>query len=383
MKKIDLICINILDKRKSTIIVLIIMIFMMFLINQSIGYARYLYLQSRIYSVADSDKSYWIDLWPHKSIELNDAFKDVSTDEEYLNVVKVQMKELPHFVDISFIGKHQVEGNHGIDFYGYDDSMMNMVNVLIKKGKPVNSENMNKVLISKELSDRYKINDYIYIDKNNEVTEYDTGYMALKVVGVINNAKFLPGIIHTNKNIIVSSYKLFEDYGIYDYLNSAVIRTDDDRDLSDIYNETSPDLGFFKKFEYNKMSGEINYLKKHLTRQLSILIICLVCISGLNFAGLYNKKYEYGVYFLCGARINDIILLSTLKNLILIVLSTVAGYIMTVYLSAISEILNRVYDLTTYTISLFFALAIYFISSIPVYIELKTQNLIQLIKDVS
>lgn len=358
---------------------------MMFLINQSIGYARYLYVENRVYGSAENpDKSYWVDLWSYKSIELNDAFKDADNDEKYLKIAKMEIMKLPHVVDVSFIGSHYTNGSIKIDIYGYDDSMMNMVNVLIKDGKSVSGKNMNEILISEKLSNIYKIGDEVYINEKNEITGQKTGHMALKVAGVIDNAKFLPGIIYRNSNIIVCSNKLLQNYGIYGYLNSAVIMTDDSGDLSDVYNETSPELGFFKKFDpYYNIGGNIEYLIKNLTRQICILVICLVCISSLNFAGLYGKKYEYGIYFICGARTRDIIFLSTSKNLILIILSTAAGYIMTLNLSAISEISNRIYDFGTYAISFFFALAIYFISSIPIYVELRTQDLIHLIKDVN
>ncbi|HCX61055.1 MAG TPA: hypothetical protein DHU59_01315 [Clostridiales bacterium] len=384
VKKIDLVCINILHKQKSSLIILIIMIFMMFLINQSIGYARYLHLQNSIYNAAnDNDKLYWIDLRVYKSIELNEAFKDADTDEKYLNIAKKEIKKLPHVSDVSFIGRYEVTGNHTIDVYGYDESMMSMIDLLIKEGNPISSENMNEVLISKELSDVYKIGDNIYINKDREITNQNTGYMELNVIGIVDNAKFLPGIIYSNKNIIVCSYKMLENYGIYDYFHSAVVRTDNSSDLSSIYNETSPELGFFTKFDsYYNISGNTEYLTKNLTRQIGILIICLVGISSLNFAGLYEKKYEYGIYFLCGASIWDIIFLSTSKNLILIFLSTIAGYFLTVQLSAVNEIIDRIYDLNTYAISFLIALAIYIISSIPVYVELKSQELIQLVKDV-
>ncbi len=357
---------------------------MMFLINQSIGYARYLHLQNSIYNAAnDNDKLYWIDLRVYKSIELNEAFKDADTDEKYLNIAKKEIKKLPHVSDVSFIGRYEVTGNHTIDVYGYDESMMSMIDLLIKEGNPISSENMNEVLISKELSDVYKIGDNIYINKDREITNQNTGYMELNVIGIVDNAKFLPGIIYSNKNIIVCSYKMLENYGIYDYFHSAVVRTDNSSDLSSIYNETSPELGFFTKFDsYYNISGNTEYLTKNLTRQIGILIICLVGISSLNFAGLYEKKYEYGIYFLCGASIWDIIFLSTSKNLILIFLSTIAGYFLTVQLSAVNEIIDRIYDLNTYAISFLIALAIYIISSIPVYVELKSQELIQLVKDV-
>ena len=386
MKKIDLICINIFSKQKSNLIILIIMIFMMFLINQSIGYARFLHLNNNIYNAMnDVDKLYWINLWWDKSLELNEAFKDADTDEEHLDTVKKEIVKLPHIIDISFIGSHQITGSRTIDVYGYDDSMIDMVNVLLKEGNTISSENMNEILISKELSDIYKLGDEIHINENNEITEKDTGHMNLKIAGIIDNTRFLPGMPYTeNNNKIVCSYNLLEEYGIYSYLSNAVISTDENIDFSEIYNETSPELGFFTKFEsYYNINGSIDYLIKNLTRQICILVICIVCISSLNFSGLYGKKYEYGIYFLCGARIKDIMVLTTSKNLIFILLSTVAGYIMTVQLSLVSEISNRIYDIGTYTISLFIALAIYFISSIPVYAELKTRNLIHLIKDVN
>lgn len=357
---------------------------MMFLINQSIGYARYLHFQNSTYNAAsENDKLYWITLWQYKSIELNEAFKDTDTDEKYLNIAKKEIEELPHVLDVSFIGRYEVTGIHTVDIYGYDDSMMNMINVLINEGKTINSENMNEVLISKELSDVYKIGDKIYINKDHEITNYSTGFMELNVTGIVDNAKFLPGIIYKNKNIIVCSNKLLESHEVYGHLSNAVVRTDNSDDLSAIYNETSPELGFFTKFDsYYNIVGNTEYLIKNLTRQIGILVICLVCISSLNFAGLYEKKYEYGIYFLCGASIWDIIFLSTSKNLALIFLSTLSGYIMTVQLSSINQILDRIYDFSTYAISFFIALTIYVISSIPVYIELKSQDLIELVKDV-
>lgn len=384
MKKIDLVCINILHKQKSSLIILIIMTFMMFLINQSIGYARYLHFQSSAYNAAnENDKLYWITLWQYKSIELNEAFKDADTDDKYLNTAKKEIKKLPHVLDVSFIGRHEVTGLRTVDIYGYDDSMMNMINVLINKGDIINSENMNEILVSKELSEEYKIGAKIYINEDYEITNHSTGFMELNVIGIVDNAKFLPGIIYKNKNIIVCSNKLLESHAVYGHLSNAVIRTDNSDDLSAIYNETSPELGFFTKFDsYYNIVRNTEYLIKNLTRQIGILVICLVCISSLNFAGLYEKKYEYGIYLLCGASIWDIIFLSTSKNFVLIFLSTISGYIMTVQLSSINQIEDRMYDFNTYAISFFIAITIYIISSIPIYVELKSQELIELVKDV-
>lgn len=384
MKKIDLVCINVLHKQKSSLIILIIMIFMMFLINQSIGYARYFHLQKSIYNAANNnDKLYWINLRMYKSMELNRAFKDADTDEKYINIAKKEIKKLPHVSDVFFIGRYEVTGNNSVDVYGYDDNMMSMVNVLINKGKSISSENMNEVLINKELSDVYKIGDKIYINKDREITNHSTGFMELNVTGIVDNAKLLPGIIYRNKNIIVCSNKLLESHGVYGHLSSAVVSTDNSSDLSTIYNETSPELGFFTKFDsYYNIVGNTEYLIKNMTRQIGILVICLVCMSSLNFTDLYEKKYEYGIYFLCGASIWDIIFMSTSKNLILIFMSTIAGYIMTVQLGAINEIIDRIYDFSTYAISFFIALTIYIISSISVYVELKSHELIEIVKDV-
>ena len=239
---------------------------MMFLINQSIGYARYLHFQNSTYNAAnENDKLYWITLWQYKSIELNLAFKDADTDKKYLNIAKKEIKKLPNVLDVFFIGRYEVTGIHTVDIYGYDDSMMNMIDVLIKEGKTINSKNMNEVLISKELSDVYKIGDKIYINKDREITNHSTGFMELNVTGIIDNAKFLPGIIYKNKNIIVCSNMLLESHEVYGHLSNAVVRTDNSDDLSAIYNETSPELGFFTKFDsYYNIVGNTEYLIKNL-----------------------------------------------------------------------------------------------------------------------
>jgi len=123
-------------------------------------------------------------------------------------------------------------------------------------------------------------------------------------------------------------------------------------------------------------------LNIQFVKQMCILIMCIISIGSLNFVRLYNKKYEYGVYYLCGSTINDIVIISTSRNLFISLLSSITGFVITVSLSNINEIADRIFDYKTFGSVLIVSILIYLISSIPIYLELKNQNPIRLIKDV-
>lgn len=388
MKKIDIICIDILREQRSNILILVIMTFMMFLIIQSIGYVRYINQKSEVYNAVNLEKSYWVTLSPGKSIEMNDAFKDVQNEKEYLRVAKDQIMKLPHVTDVSFIGDEWAKNNATGESYkilAYDDSMMKIVDVLVEEGETIDSRNSNEVLISKELSTIHKIGDEIYMNKNHEIVgNSDSNSVKLKIAGIVNG-EFLPQLQIKGGNIIVCSSELFEKYNIYGFSNQAFVKTDTNAQMKETFNEISPEIGFFMSFVSfydSDKNGQMDNIKNQLARQMAILIICIISISSLNFAGLYNKKHEYGIYFLGGATMKDIVFMTTARNLIMVFVSTILGFILTIYLSNLNEITERIYDYNTYFLTVFIAIAIYLISSFPIYLELKNQNLIRIIKDV-
>jgi hypothetical protein len=389
MKKIDLIFIDFLREQRENIIVLIVMTFMIFLITQSIGYARYLNNRNEVFSVVDLEKSYWVTLTPDKSKEMNDSFKNVQTEKDYLSIVKNEIMELPSIKSVSFIGKQVAinrESNSSLIILAYDNVMMKMIDVLITNGETINLKNLNEVLISEELSTTFKIGDEVYFNLNNrEIGRYvDDNSIKLIIKGIVES-DYLPNMQQYGDNVIVCSSKLFEEYKIDGFLHEAFIQTDTNEQLAETFNKKSPEIGFFMSFTdfySSDKNGEFNFLKKQLIKQTCILIICIICVASLNFVGLYKKRYEFGIYFLSGASVSSIVFLSTVKNLILILISIFLGFGLTIYTSEINNILNRVYDYKTFILSFCIAIAIYVISSIPIYLELKNQDLIKIIKDV-
>ncbi len=389
MKKSELFLWEFTNEQKSNILIILIMTMMLFLITQSIGYFRYLNYRNSIYDNVDSEKSYWFNMTPEKAREMNVNFTDINNDKEFLEKMEYEILFYPHISDVSFIGRYWVKkegASETCKIYTYDKSMKEIIGSLVMTGRNIDFEKQNEILINKELSETYGVGDEIYINMEHEIVDYSyKNAMKLTIKGIIDS-KFLPNLQKNEGDVIVTSSVLFDEYDIeWSFLYEAFVETDTKIDMAEEYNGMNPELGFFMSFVdfySSDKNGEFAALNIQFVKQMCILIMCIISIGSLNFVRLYNKKYEYGVYYLCGSTINDIVIISTSRNLFISLLSSITGFVITVSLSNINEIADRIFDYKTFGSVLIVSILIYLISSIPIYLELKNQNPIRLIKDV-
>lgn len=389
MKKSELFLLEFANEQKSNILIILIMTMMLFLITQSIGYFRYLNYRNSIFDSLDSEKSYWFNMTPEKAIEMNESFKETENDRDFLRKMEHEILSYPHISDISFIGRYWIKNEGASEtckIYTYDKSMREIIGSLVMTGSDIDFEKYNEILINRELSETYGIGDEIYINTEHEIV--DSAYknaLKLSVKGIIDS-RFLPNLQKNEGYVIIATSALFDEYDLeWSFLYEAFVETDTEINMAEEYNGMNPELGFFMSFVdfySSDHNGEFNALNIQLVKQICILVMCIVSIGSLNFVRLYSKKYEYGVYYLCGSTINDIVFISTSRNLLISLLSSVTGFAVTVSLSNINEITDRIFDYKTFGSVLIISILIYLISSIPIYLELKNQNPIRLIKDV-
>lgn len=268
----------------------------------------------------------------------NDSSDLINNEIAQLSQVKAIGKSLYTYATMPEI-------NTLVDFYIYNNDLINSFKLPLLKGKWYNNnftDNEIPIIISKAINSKYKIGDTILVTSRDKYSKKVN--VQFKVTGVFDNSNFmlklgaggeqlgLNSIFQKNKYFAVipdGSYlkrmEVFDDYGRVLFLNNT-----SDEACNEVITQLK-DIG-----SVNKISDMTNIYKSRNEEQvlkefvmcLILLVLALTGIGGNNILmQIFNEK-EFAVYFTCGMRWNECVLITFINNIILLILPTTAGYLL-------------------------------------------------------
>lgn len=267
----------------------------------------------------------------------------------------------------------------------------------LTKGRWFNYNDENKVVISQDLSSYYKVGDKVlvsvkdYLGQRHDITIEIIGILKSDYAFAFNrggNSNGLDSIFSPTDNLMIAGRLTGENGTIIG--NDSIGRLlfpDKKQDTQRLFGEWQQKLNLYGNLTpieiMAKRTEESN--KSKLLEQLVIeFIIFLLAITGLganNFLTLLNKKREFSVYFLCGLRFKSCILLSTIKNLFIILIPSIASFAV-IKLEAISGgNYSMIIDMNNVILCLLIICLIYLITAIPVYIKMRTASPVELFRE--
>lgn len=418
MYKIIYIIKSIIDRKKeaTTAIVIQLVIGMSVLCLAGATYYNY-YVIEQFFSKSGISKLYYF--------EFKDKFSNCQRDSNTMKLFKQKLKKvskkgiiindlesleiLPNEINTyeKYVNSNKEIkiGGQDVDIKVYNQKLLENIKFGLKKGKWFNKNNMSSdiipIVISSKMESKYKLNQKYQInligDKNKIIK------MNVKVIGILEKPNLIlwksrndnlfdyPADIklYSNFNGIIMPYKpSVQGEVLIHYHNDSngsivYLPNKNNSDILEI-NKELDEFGRFYKMENDLMEYKKNGFLKIFTPFLVVgiiaIILSIVSITGYNTLLLIDMEKEYGIYFLNGCSWKKCIIISSLPNLFLILISTVISSVVFRYFSF--SIYGRYFtrpDLIAYygiqLIILFFI-----ITSIDPYIRMKKKNPIEFLR---
>lgn len=298
-------------------------------------------------------------------------------------------------ISYSLLGMEQEDGKsfQTVNCYVYNEVLCNHIKLPLQSGNwfSKNAKSEQEVILSSDFKKEYQIGDVLektIIDENEKTWD-----VKLKVIGFLEDENNImdfscSGSIDIS-DIVVNSK------------NTMIVQ-----EMNDIEGKTIPFITgcssgtmFFLKETLTeeqkhkiRQQGSYQHMdeivaayqennKEKLYEQIGIeIVILFLAISGLgssNFLTMYERRKEYGIYFICGLEKRSCMLFTTALNGITLMISAIIS--LELYFIDSNKIMSL--SLKHIGISLGIIIAIYIVSSIPFWIVMSKESPICLTKE--
>lgn len=318
--------------------------------------------------------------------KIKEVVSKLSDVESYGAIYDSEFAKMPHskeFIRITFIS----------------ESLANKISFPLEKGKWVNSKNGDGVIpivIGSDLSKHYKIDDTFSLNINITSGRLIGVYpIKVKVVGIMESSSkmlnssgySLSNLLKEDNNAVIVPYdiKLFNK-DILDCGTGIILYPNKNKNNAEIFGQWKKELSQFgslttfnslidKDFDETK---SIRYI--FLSIGTIILLLTIAGLGGNNALAIILQEREYAINFICGMRWSYSILITIIKDLLVILTPWIAAIISTFILNKL--LFNDYLSLNTTQVclSLFTSFIIYFITSIEPLFRLLAMSPISIIR---
>ena len=260
-------------------------------------------------------------------------------------------------------------------YMDYDDSIIEHMKLPLSKGSWFSIDETNEVILPYELSRKYSLGDKIQIDG-----------CELEIIAFLDRANIVLECMTTG-NVEIDDLLCKDSYVI---LTNGIKKPNGQKYSFD---STAPGIIIFdnkrttverlSKIGSSQSMEEIsdNYMihtRERFFSQLQLeLILLILTISGLgtmNFLSMYQRRKEYGIYFLCGLTKRKTIFLSLGMNFIVSIIALAIVFL----LYGMIQSMRIYFNLTNICVTFVIIMIILILSSIPFYLITKRESIINL-----
>lgn len=296
--------------------------------------------------------------------KMNDLLKDLYDAGVSIGEIKYTYTYMDFFGENTF-------------FIDYNDVLVEKVSLPLSEGTWFSTDASNEVILPYEYRNKYELNEIIqiegiqlqiigFLDKGNYVLEFtSSGYIGYDdlfkkekhviLVNGVTDGSGLPYAFSSDSSGMV----IFE-------ANMEALEN------ISIYGSTQ---------EMSQMQADyIESVNEKFHAQLGIEVVLLILtVSGffaLNFISIYQKRNEYGVYYICGMNRGQILRMAIQINGIVAVLALIVVVVIAVVCSSVQNYLKFANIIGTFGLLFFILLC----SSVPFYIIMRRESVISLIR---
>lgn len=383
------------DKWKSLLLALQIFLFI-YTLNISLGTIQYLNSLNNFAEKAEINNAAYFSYNSIMGREIVEK-RDMELVQQISSIVKDDLGNFKEEFLISTCTALDPETGIRFPMDIYEGDFGDKIQYKLSDGAWFNNDAINHVVISKDLSKFYKVGEHVpvtvydYTSKRYEIT--------LEIVGVIDsdyvfnfnrsgNSLGLDSIVVPYESLMIAG-KLTDKNGDVIYGNPSLGRlifTNTKETNNQIFSDWQDKLklyGNLSAIEYMKeTTNELN--KSKLFEQFAIeFIVLLLAVSGIganNFLTMLMKRKEFSIYFLCGLRWKNCLMLSTFKNLFTILIPSLLAFIVIKFQAASDDYFNSVIDMGNFAICLVVIFIIYLLTAIPMYIKMRNESPVEMFR---